>query len=656
MSKSGRVSLLALICLVSAQNSTSPVTISPPSGPIPSSYFGMHNHHPTYPGELVSVPIGTIRLWDTGVNWPDLEPSRGVWQWSLLDQIISIAQQHQWQVILPLAFSPQWASSQPNQNLFNDPTRLGWSAEPASLQDWRDYVRAVATRYQGQVHIYEIWNEPNIAENWSGTTPQIVQLAQEAYAIIKAVDPTNVVISPSAAYDNGGGITWLNGYFGAGGGAYADIVGFHFYIGTEPPENLPTHIAQVQAVLKQFGYTKPLWNTEANWAQSDITFSDPNVGAAWLARAYIFNWASGIPLFSWYAWDNRSYVAIFLVQADLVTPTVAAAAYAQTEAWLSGSRMLGLASDANGNWTCRLQRPDGSAAYIVWNPSGQGSVAIPAGWKATQVRTLVGQVAPLQGVQALALGQSPQLIETSLSLTPSPATIDSAASLAAPIAPNSIATALGGHLALSTVSASQMPLSTTLGGTTVSIRDSGGASQLGLLQYVSSSQVNFVTPAGVAPGTATVTLTSSDGRSSQGSVNIAAVAPGIFTANGNGQGAVAGTVTTVDNAGNQQTQNTFACSGGSTSCVVQPVSLNSAVSAVLVLYGTGIRGRSRLAGVAASFCGQSLPVLYAGAQTQYPGLDQLNLALPLSLRGCGTGPLTLTVDGQSANTVQFGVQ
>jgi uncharacterized protein (TIGR03437 family) len=52
----------------------------------------------------------------------------------------------------------------------------------------------------------------------------------------------------------------------------------------------------------------------------------------------------------------------------------------------------------------------------------------------------------------------------------------------------------------------------------------------------------------------------------------------------------------------------------------------------------------------------TVPVLYAGAQNVYPGLDQVNVQLSGSLRGLGTADLILTVDGQAANTVRIAIQ
>src|ERR1041385_563208 len=54
----------------------------------------------------------------------------------------------------------------------------------------------------------------------------------------------------------------------------------------------------------------------------------------------------------------------------------------------------------------------------------------------------------------------------------------------------------------------------------------------------------------------------------------------------------------------------------------------------ICLYGTGIRGAAN-GTVQVLVNGVSVPILYAGAQPTYPGLDQVNVALPPSLAGSG---------------------
>ncbi len=70
----------------------------------------------------------------------------------------------------------------------------------------------------------------------------------------------------------------------------------------------------------------------------------------------------------------------------------------------------------------------------------------------------------------------------------------------------------------------------------------------------------------------------------------------------------------------------------------------------LLLFGTGIRfaGQARLT-VRAN--GVELPILGYAAQSEYAGLDQVNVELPRTLAGAGVVELQLALDGKLANPV-----
>ena len=73
----------------------------------------------------------------------------------------------------------------------------------------------------------------------------------------------------------------------------------------------------------------------------------------------------------------------------------------------------------------------------------------------------------------------------------------------------------------------------------------------------------------------------------------------------------------------------------------------------IILYGTGFR-RHSLNPVIATINGTTIPVLFAGAQNQYPGLDQINIGpLPQSLSTLATADLMVVVDGVPANSVRL---
>src|SRR5262249_36583298 len=76
------------------------------------------------------------------------------------------------------------------------------------------------------------------------------------------------------------------------------------------------------------------------------------------------------------------------------------------------------------------------------------------------------------------------------------------------LASEAIMTAFGSNLATSTQSATDIPLPTSLAGTTVSVQVGGGMERLAPLFFVSPTQVNYQMPAGTVADAATILITS----------------------------------------------------------------------------------------------------------------------------------------------------
>ncbi len=237
---------------------------------------------------------------------------------------------------------------------------------------------------------------------------------------------------------------------------------------------------------------------------------------------------------------------------------------------------------------------------------------------------------------------------------PSIASVVNAASLKAGVLPpNSYATVFGSNLAQ--VSRIGDATSTqTLGGTTLTIVDSTKQSFTPDLFFISFGQINFVVPSGVAAGPATLTVTNSMNKSVSATVTVGPVMPGLFSATGSGTGEAAGQALIVGGDGTQTVISTSFCTPFGCNLPVIPTSAGSKL--YLILYGTGIQGRSSLAGVSITIGGTPATVLYAGPQGNFPALDQIDALVPASLAGAGVVDVQLTVDGIAANTLQIKLQ
>ena len=223
----------------------------------------------------------------------------------------------------------------------------------------------------------------------------------------------------------------------------------------------------------------------------------------------------------------------------------------------------------------------------------------------------------------------------------------SAASYAGPnIAAESIASAFGDQLSPTIAEAAALPLPTSLAGVTVTVRDSRNVERAAPLFYISPRQVNFEIPAGVALGPATVAIFNGTVLRSSARVQVESVAPAIFTQSATGKGLAAAIAVRVAANGSITTQSVSA-----------PVNLGGSGDTVyLLLFGTGIRNRTTLTSVAATIGGANARVEYAGPQSQYVGLDQVNIVVPHALAGRGLVDLVVTVDAKPSNTVQIAFQ
>ena len=238
---------------------------------------------------------------------------------------------------------------------------------------------------------------------------------------------------------------------------------------------------------------------------------------------------------------------------------------------------------------------------------------------------------------------------------PALANVSAASFLPGPVTPESIVSAFGAHLATGTKSAPSLPLPITLEDTTVKVKDAAGVERPAPLFYVSPTQVNYEIPAGTAIGIATITITAGDNTSSSAPLPIVPVAPGVFMLN---SGALVAANVLRIKSGNVQTyEAVYQVDPTTHNVVARPVDLGPSTDQVyLLVYGTGIRGRSSTSAVTVTIGGASAKVLFAGPQGTFAGLDQVNVQVPRSLAGRGSVDIVLAADGKTANTVRVTIK
>jgi uncharacterized protein (TIGR03437 family) len=286
--------------------------------------------------------------------------------------------------------------------------------------------------------------------------------------------------------------------------------------------------------------------------------------------------------------------------------------------------------------TFPLQFVSGSDPSAVNTPANPNAVSIQTGSSTNPVTVLPYSV-----------------MRVDLKIPPVVSIVNSASFQAGPVAPQQLVTAFGEGFAAQTITAPIQPLPTMLGDTSILITDNKGTASPAPLYYVSPGQASFLIPQGAAAGSATLKVTRSGETVLTGSLTISAVSPGLYTANGNGAG-VAAAAYFRSSAPNAAVF-VFSCRPNvALSCLSTPISLGAADDTVyMTFYGSGIRAAQS---VQMYVGGQSVPVLYAGAQGQYDGLDQVNISVPRSLAGVGEASVYVVADGKTSNMTTIKIQ
>lgn len=208
------------------------------------------------------------------VSWDGLEPEQGEYDWTNLSKATVAARQSRLGLVLRVDRVPAWARPENN-----DPTA---PPDPAFLDSWGSFLKEVARRGRGHVAAYEIWNEPNLAWEWGGRSPDpayYVEMLRQAYRGIKSADPGAMVVSAGLAPTLGDGgreavdnLAYLRAMYERGAGAYFDILGSHPYGFASPPDAEPRAMASFRSselereIMVENGDTaKAVWATEAGW-------------------------------------------------------------------------------------------------------------------------------------------------------------------------------------------------------------------------------------------------------------------------------------------------------------------------------------------------------------------------------------------------------
>ncbi len=124
-------------------------------------------------------------------SWNGIEKTKGTYDWTFWDQLVSLAEQNHIGLIPYVAYTPRWGARDEKEF---------WKQPPVEPQLYADFMYRIALRYRGRIAAWEIWNEPDNHDYWTGTVQQFAELVKLAAGRIRDADPNAVLVLGGMSY------------------------------------------------------------------------------------------------------------------------------------------------------------------------------------------------------------------------------------------------------------------------------------------------------------------------------------------------------------------------------------------------------------------------------------------------------------------------
>jgi hypothetical protein len=367
---------------------------------------------------------GTVRLSNSGTSWSDLNTAAGTYDWKNLDTWLDLIAQHQPRaVIYTFNHIPCWISTAacdhkgwgnghsyaagPPRDLTSSGSRTFDAFVTALVQHCSPAGNCV-TDY---IKYWEIWNEPDLTENWTGTETQLYDMFAPVIPIIRNNVRKAIVSTPAVC---GGHTSWITSWMTLENtnGRLSDYYGFHVYLKEYTPE---VRMGMVQYMLdtkNANGWTTTPWmNTETGYDPFTFTCSTQYTAedcrgqlVRWHVLQYAYQGGGGGAFHvGWFNWDSISVGGYDTYYYTMMQ-------------WLTGATFTASCTNSGNVWTCPLKEASGATALIVWDAVGDSQYT-PASEYVDYRKfngTYGGETIPISPRESVPIAYVPVMLETAI--------------------------------------------------------------------------------------------------------------------------------------------------------------------------------------------------------------------------------------------------
>ena len=198
-------------------------------------------------------------------GWDGIETSKGKYNWLFWDDYVRIAVDEYGITLIPyICYTPSWNSTGDTTNF--------WNHTPKDYEAFGDFIFALVSRYKDRIKSWELWNEPDIKEYWSGTAADLAKLTKVGAEAVRKADPGAIVVLAGLA----GHTEFTRTLFrDLNISPYVDVVNCHSYYETwngDPLETIVPYVNTLADIITQYGNKQALWMAEVGYS----TFRRPD--------------------------------------------------------------------------------------------------------------------------------------------------------------------------------------------------------------------------------------------------------------------------------------------------------------------------------------------------------------------------------------------
>ncbi len=386
-----------------------------PVDPLAGMGVNIHFTDPP-PGELEMISRAGFRWVRMDLTWAATEKAPGVYDFSHYDPLLAALDRWHIRAMLILDYTnPLYDGGKP-------------SCTDAGRAAFAHWAVAAVRHFQNRGVLWEIWNEPNGGWFWK-PKPNPDDYAKLAVTVSQAIHdaaPAEPIVGPALSGTN---LDFVETAAKAGALRYWRGITIHPYL-RDGPESYGPAYAQTRRLIAKYAPADhpvdPMCG-ESGYATTWPGIDDVTQGR-YLARLFLFDVMSRIPLTIWYDWrddgtepQNQEHhfgivrYATLSNGPDVHEPKPAYEAATTYARELSGYRFRRRLAEGGANDYVLLFINGTSECLVAWtSSSATHDVTIPAGHNAYRVTAFDGQAEPevtaAGGKLTVTLGPGPQYL------------------------------------------------------------------------------------------------------------------------------------------------------------------------------------------------------------------------------------------------------